>query len=202
MTTRCCTARPRRRCAGGNASATSTATWRAPRAPSTSGRPSPETARTWWVLGSRGPAARAGAHRVIGAGPRPPPGCGSAPSGSLWPSSVCVCGEATGSTRSPGAREGRQGDLAAGPAGCRGRGVRVSGGGGPRSPPTKHSCRDPAPGGPSHPDPAPHPEQPHCWGRGPGPAEPQASPRHAGRLPRSESSSTRCGPCSWRPWTS
>lgn len=48
--TRRCTARRWRRCAGGSVSAMSTATWRAPWAPSTSRRPSLETARTWWVL--------------------------------------------------------------------------------------------------------------------------------------------------------
>lgn len=42
-------AQPWRRCAGGSVSATSTATWRVPWAPSTSRRPSPRTARTWCV---------------------------------------------------------------------------------------------------------------------------------------------------------
>lgn len=45
-----CTARQWRRCAGGSVSATSTATWKAPWARSTSRRPSLGTARARWVL--------------------------------------------------------------------------------------------------------------------------------------------------------
>lgn len=67
-----CTARRYRRCAGGSASATSTVTWRAPWAHSTSRRPSPGTARTWCVPGD------------------PALGQGTPARGTSRPSSACV----------------------------------------------------------------------------------------------------------------
>lgn len=92
------------------------------------------------------------------------------------PSSEGVFGEATGKhtfTLMP--KKGGQGKpRPPGPAGCQGRLACVSGVGGLRFPRTKHSCRDPVPGGPAPPQPHSHPEQPllGLWAR--------RSPGHTG----------------------